>query len=237
MAASVWIIDDTPCPMERAFALTIPAVTVLLRPRGLPTASTHSPTFTSSLLAMTMAGRFLASILMRARSVVLSAPMMRAEYSFEFSFRVTVSSSGSLASFESGMTRYVSRLVRGNFPDLLGLFPSGASSTFTLDSDELSQAVSRVSVMAVGTMAVTISSGGGEVRLGCATADYGSSEEVVAADCDGEARVMLNAKYLRQVLAACHGEVRVGIGGPLAPVTFDGLGSIRSRCMLMPVRG
>ena len=93
MAASVWIMEATPSPIWRALALTIPAVTVLLSPSGLPTASTHSPIFTLSELAMTMAGRSLASILMSARSVVLSAPMIRAEYSLEFSFKVTVNSS------------------------------------------------------------------------------------------------------------------------------------------------
>src|SRR5574344_1393126 len=79
--------DSTPlAPNERAFALTLPAVTVVLSPRGLPTASTHSPTFRSSLLAMVMAGSCFPSILMSARSVVLSAPITRAENSL-LSFR------------------------------------------------------------------------------------------------------------------------------------------------------
>ena len=34
--------------MSRPFALTIPAVTVEVKLKGLPTARTHSPTFTSS---------------------------------------------------------------------------------------------------------------------------------------------------------------------------------------------
>ena len=93
MAASVWMNDSTPlAPMERALAETIPAVTVLLSPSGLPTASTHSPTFRSSLLAIAIVGRFLPSTLMRARSVVLSVPTMRAENS-RLSLSVTVSSS------------------------------------------------------------------------------------------------------------------------------------------------
>ena len=93
MAASVCMNDSTLlAPSVRALAEMMPAVTVLLSPSGLPMASTHSPTLTLSLLAMLMAGRFLPSILMRARSVVLSLPMMRAEYSL-LSERVTVNSS------------------------------------------------------------------------------------------------------------------------------------------------
>ena len=93
IAASVCMKASTPlAPSERALALTIPAVTVLLSPRGFPTASTHSPTLMSSLLAIVIAGRFFPSIFMSARSVVLSAPIMRAENSL-LSLSVTVSSS------------------------------------------------------------------------------------------------------------------------------------------------
>ena len=93
IAASVCMNDSMLfAPIERAFALTMPAVTVELRLNGLPTASTHSPTFRSLLSPMVMAGRFLPSILMRARSVVLSVPMMRAENS-RLSLSVTVNSS------------------------------------------------------------------------------------------------------------------------------------------------
>ena len=63
MAASVWMKLSMPlalAPSPRDFALTIPAVTVLLRLYGLPTASTHSPTFRSSLLTMVMGNAFAA---------------------------------------------------------------------------------------------------------------------------------------------------------------------------------
>ena len=42
----------------RALALTIPAVTVDVRLSGLPTASTHSPTFNSSELPNGIVGKF-----------------------------------------------------------------------------------------------------------------------------------------------------------------------------------
>ena len=93
IAASVCMNDSMLfAPIERAFALTMPAVTVELRLNGLPTASTHSPTFRLLLSPMVMAGRSLPSILMSARSVILSVPTMRAENS-RLSSSVTVSSS------------------------------------------------------------------------------------------------------------------------------------------------
>ena len=91
MAASVWINDSIGLPPnERALALTIPAVTVELRLKGLPTANTHSPTFSLSESPIGRVGRFLPSTLIRAKSVFLSVPMMRAENS-RLSFSVTVS--------------------------------------------------------------------------------------------------------------------------------------------------
>ena len=64
--------------MLRALALTIPAVTVDVKPNGLPTARTHSPTLRASELPIGITGKFSASILMRARSVVSSVPMITA---------------------------------------------------------------------------------------------------------------------------------------------------------------
>ncbi len=96
-AASVWINDSMPIlpPLELwlmllAFALTIPAVTVELNPKGLPTASTHSPILRSSLFPKVIGVSFSASILIRARSVASSVPITLASY-VELSFRSTSS--------------------------------------------------------------------------------------------------------------------------------------------------
>ena len=67
--------------MLRPFALTMPAVTVLSRLNGLPTASTHSPTRMESLLPNTTKGRRVSSILSSAMSVLGSEPTNFALYS------------------------------------------------------------------------------------------------------------------------------------------------------------
>jgi hypothetical protein len=49
MAASVWRKSSNgPCPRTRPFALMIPAVTVWVKPKGLPIATTQSPTWIAS---------------------------------------------------------------------------------------------------------------------------------------------------------------------------------------------
>ena len=76
--------------MLRPTALTMPAVTVDLRLRGAPMASTHSPISTASDLPMVAVFRPLASILMTAMSVRGSEPTSSASYS-RLSLKVTVS--------------------------------------------------------------------------------------------------------------------------------------------------
>ena len=100
MAASVWMKDwmFAACPLEaeepmaRAFALTIPAVTVEFRLNGLPTANTHSPTFNWSESPTGIVGKSSPSILINAKSVLGSVPMMR-PFSSRSSFSFTVISS------------------------------------------------------------------------------------------------------------------------------------------------
>ena len=64
--------------MFRAFALTIPAVTVEVKLKGLPTAKTHSPTFSKSELPNDKVGRLSASIFSNAMSVEASIPTISA---------------------------------------------------------------------------------------------------------------------------------------------------------------
>ncbi|MBS1136080.1 MAG: putative serine protease MucD domain protein [Proteobacteria bacterium] len=76
MATSVWMKGtNVSCGSERPLALTMPAVTELSKPKGEPMATTHSPTRSLVGSPIRTAGRPVASILIRAMSVRLSAPM------------------------------------------------------------------------------------------------------------------------------------------------------------------
>ena len=79
MAASVWMKSSA---LElfncRPIALTMPIVTVWLRPNGLPIASTTSPGRNWLGSAMWITGKLLASIFSTARSVSRSEPTSRA---------------------------------------------------------------------------------------------------------------------------------------------------------------
>ena len=92
-AASVWMKDSIfisafKMLMFRALALTMPAVTVDVRLKGLPTANTHSPMWRLSESPNEMIGRLSASIFSRAMSVEGSVPMTFAS-NLRLSLRVT----------------------------------------------------------------------------------------------------------------------------------------------------
>src|SRR5216683_2266207 len=94
--ASVWMKSSYgPCWMSRARAETMPAVTVPPRPKGLPIASTQSPTFMTSLSPNGTAVSGLSVLTRRrARSVLVSLPTSSA-LRLVSSCRMTVISSAS----------------------------------------------------------------------------------------------------------------------------------------------
>ncbi len=83
MGASVWMKSSYgPAPIARPLALTMPAVTVLLRPKGLPIATTQSPTLMPSESPSLAVGKlFAGSIFSTARSVFGSRPITLASSS------------------------------------------------------------------------------------------------------------------------------------------------------------
>jgi hypothetical protein len=93
IATSVWMKGTKfSCGRERPLALTMPAVTEFSKPKGEPMATTHSPTELARI-AHFDAGSPLASILISATSVRLSAPITLALNS-RLSVSFTVTSSG-----------------------------------------------------------------------------------------------------------------------------------------------
>ncbi|MNT39669.1 hypothetical protein D3C72_1759370 [compost metagenome] len=94
MAASVWMkFSNWLMPSWlRPSAETMPLVTVWPTPKGLPMASTWSPTSSSSELPSTITGSLSSSILSTARSVSGSVPITLPR-AWRLSFRVTSISS------------------------------------------------------------------------------------------------------------------------------------------------
>ena len=96
-AASVWMKGTasrfgSPERFSRPRALTMPAVTVLLKPNGEPIAMTHSPTRSLRVSAILTTGRSLASTLMTATSLRVSAPITLAISSRRSLKRTVISS-------------------------------------------------------------------------------------------------------------------------------------------------
>ncbi len=104
-AASVWMKPTTPSPgSERDLALTMPEVTVLSRPNGVPIATTQSPTRVFAGSPRRTTGRSFASILSTATSVAASLPSTFARNSrWSVSLTMTSSASATTCAFVSTM--------------------------------------------------------------------------------------------------------------------------------------
>jgi hypothetical protein len=70
---------------SRLFALTIPAVTLLVKPKGEPIAITHSPTRSLDVSPIFTTGRFVAETFTTATSLRMSTPI-----TFAFNSRLSV---------------------------------------------------------------------------------------------------------------------------------------------------
>ena len=103
MATSVWI-SGSRSPVSRALALTMPAVTVLSKPKGEPMAMTHSPTLSLPTSPIRSSGRLLASIFSTATSVRRSRPTTLALNS-RLSVSVTMTSSASSTTWALVITK------------------------------------------------------------------------------------------------------------------------------------
>ena len=95
IAASVWIATyllPSSSKTSRFTALTIPAVTLLSKPKGLPIAIANSPTWTLSESPSSAAVKPVLSIFITAKSVWESVPIISPSYSVSslYSFTVTL---------------------------------------------------------------------------------------------------------------------------------------------------
>lgn len=126
---------------------------------------------------------------------------------------VTVVSEQAQVSFLFGDRRLTTRLIEGTFPDYAKLLPDGFESRAVVDRVELTEALQRVSVVAVGqaNTPVALTFGEGVVELDAGNQELGDASEAVPVDLEGEGLVIaFNPTFLLAGLDAV-GSERVGI--------------------------
>ena len=110
--------------------------------------------------------------------------------------------SGNHIFFQVGGHVLTSTVLEGNFPRYENVMPSSCDVVFSVPTEDLSDAVRRVSLLASERFgkAIRFSLGAGKLELSSET-DMGEAHEILAVDYDGpEMAIGFNARYLLEFL-------------------------------------
>lgn len=104
--------------------------------------------------------------------------------------------------FEVDGRLLITRKLSGNFPNYEMVIPKDNDKVVTFDSDEMRNALRRVSLMAdERTRSVKITIRSGEIEIGANSAEEGEASEKVAAEYNGEeVQIGFNSQYLQEFL-------------------------------------
>lgn len=156
--------------------------------------------------------------------------------------RISIGETDNQVVFTFSNTVYVSRKIEGNFPNYKQLLPKESTTTVTLKSLELTEALKRVSVMAAQASPVkfTVDADTGTVTLFSTTPDQGGATEVIPADITGESvDIAFNYHYVQDGLMPGKDEndtVDLELQSALRPGIFKSYGAVDYLYLVMPVR-
>lgn len=155
---------------------------------------------------------------------------------------------GELVGFEAGGRRTTSLLMDGEYPQVLGLFPSEHSGEAVVSTAALAEAARRVSLVAGRHAAVRLRFTDGSIILEAGQGEDAQASEAVEADLAGEELMLaFNPQFLLEGLSGVQAEhTRMTFTQPTKPVVIsavgpddgaEGPGGVpRFRYLVLPVR-
>jgi DNA polymerase-3 subunit beta len=141
--------------------------------------------------------------------------------------------------FETEQQFLSTRLISGDYPRYLELFPNKYSYLATFARDEMISAIERVAVMSDDrTHLIKMHFEGDTLQITANTPDLGRAQEELSMIFEGQVLdVSVNVRYLLDVLMRLgQGDVCFEMTGPLKPVIIKGVGDESYRYLLMPVQ-
>ena len=153
--------------------------------------------------------------------------------------------SANLIGFEGNGRRTTARLLDADFPKYRNLLPSEWSTTASLTTATLMEAVKRVALVAERNTALRMSFSAGEVTLRAGTGDEAQAIETIECHLDGpDIEIALNPQYLLDGLGVLDAPVaQMAFVDPNRPVVVTGAAEVGVtpaevpfHYLLMPVR-
>jgi DNA polymerase-3 subunit beta len=143
------------------------------------------------------------------------------------------------ASFEVGSVKLTTRLIEGEFPNVLNLIPASFPNELTVNRDALLDAVKRVKLMVrdqTTPVRLSLRSDGVELTV-TNPAEGTATEDVEAKFLGSDMTVAFNPQYLTDGIEAVTGdELTLETQDTLKPCVLRGVGSEEYLYLLMPVR-
>jgi DNA polymerase III subunit beta len=143
-------------------------------------------------------------------------------------------------SFVNGPFKVNVKLMEGNFPDYSRVIPAKFPVSLMVDCKVLSEAVSRVAVMADKTannrIDFFVKDGGMQIT---AEGSYGRAQEaleVAQEGSDPEIALAYNAKYLTDALMPIEGELKLSFSGTTSPSLLTSQKDSNYLAMVVPLR-
>lgn len=140
--------------------------------------------------------------------------------------------------FQSGTVRVVTQIIEGNYPDYNKIIPQEFAANATIAREELLQAVKAIHILArenSNMMKWILKEG--TLVIKAESPERGEAEVGVPMSLDGEeGEVVFNAKFIIDILNVSTAEtINFGMGGKLAPCTFQEQGNSEMLHVVMPI--
>ncbi len=135
-------------------------------------------------------------------------------------------------------TTLVSRLLDGQFPNYRQLLQENFTSEAILSTEELSQALRRVSLLAQKSARLRLRFTAGELQIAAQTQDVGEATETIPAPWSGEElEIGFNPEYLKAGLEnVATDTVRLRLINPVRPMVLEATDDSAFTYLVMPLR-
>ena len=182
-------------------------------------------------------------VLIPARTLSETARSLGASGSIDVALGATAGGDG-LAGFEAGRRRTTTRLLDGEYPKVASIFPTTSDTEAVIRTDELVEAVKRVSLVAERNTPVRLRFSEGQVAIEAGTGDDAQASEAVECALTGpEIEIAFNPTYLLDGLGQVGTDwSRISFTQASRPAVLsgqaeqDGEADTSYRYVLMPVR-
>jgi len=159
----------------------------------------------------------------------------------KFDGEVTIAQMGFHAKLSFGnLTEVFSRVIDGAYPNYEQVIPARYQTTMVVDASELVAEAKVMSIMAKDAANVLwLRRENGSLQILAETAEVGSAETSIPAESTGadDAQIAVSAKLLLDAVTSLQAErVRIGLNGPLSPLTVQSHPMDGAIVVVMPVR-